>query len=70
MLIKIKIAKIIENELAVKNAEYEILQKKCNSLEEYKNNKETENMQNTINRALNDVSNILNASQMAPGEKI
>ena len=54
----------LENELAVKNAEYEILQKKCNSLEEYKNNKETENMQNTINRALNDVSNILNASQM------
>lgn len=54
----------LENSLSAKTVECEKLQAKCNSLEEYKNNKETEIMHNTINRALNEVSNVLNAVQM------
>ena len=54
----------LENSLSAKTVECEKLQAKCNSLEEYKNNKETEIMRNTINRALNEVSNVLNAVQM------
>lgn len=54
----------LENSLSAKTVECENLQAKCNSLEEYKNNKETEIMHNTINRALDEVSNVLNAVQM------
>lgn len=54
----------LEQELATKNAEYDTLMQKCLSLEEYKNNKEKENMKNEIEVALNSVSHILNSAQI------
>lgn len=54
----------LEQELATKNAEYDALMQKCLSLEEYKNNKEKENMKNEIEVALNSVSHILNSAQI------
>lgn len=54
----------LENELESKKADYEALMQKFSVLEDYKKNKENENMKNTIEVALNSVSHILNAAQI------
>ena len=54
----------LEQELSSKKLDYENLMQKCSVLEEYKNNKENENMKNTIEVALNSVSHILNTEQI------
>lgn len=54
----------LEIELETKKAEYDVLMQKCSVLEEYKNNKENENMKNAIEIALNSVSHILNSAQV------
>lgn len=54
----------LENELETKKVEYDALMQKCSALEEYKNNKENENMKNTIEIALNSVSHILTSTQI------
>ena len=54
----------LETELETQKADYEALMLKCSDLETYKNNKENENMKNTIEVALNSVSHILSADQI------
>lgn len=54
----------LETELSKKKNAYDALLLKCNSLEEYKNNKEKENMKNAIEIALNSVSHILSPDQI------
>lgn len=54
----------LEAELETKKADYDALMLKCSALETYKNNKENENMKNTIEVALNSVSHILSADQI------
>ena len=54
----------LESELEAKKADYDVLVQKFSALEAYKNNKENENMRNTIEIALNSVSHILNSTQI------
>ena len=54
----------LETELSESKKAYDTLLLKCNSLEEYKNNKESENMKNAIEIALNSVSHILSSEQI------
>lgn len=54
----------LETELSERKKAYDALLLKCNSLEEYKNNKESENMKNAIEVALNSVSHILSSEQI------
>ena len=54
----------LEAELETKKADYDALMLKCSALETYKNNKENENMKNTIEVALNSVSHILSTDQI------
>ena len=54
----------LETELETKKADYDALMLKCSALETYKNNKENENMKNTIEVALNSVSHILSTDQI------
>lgn len=54
----------LEKTLLQKNSEYEILLQKCSELETYKKNKETELVKNSIECALNNVSHILNTTQI------
>lgn len=54
----------LEAELETQKADYDALMLKCSILETYKNNKENENMKNTIEVALNSVSHILSADQI------
>lgn len=61
--LKLKCADL-EKQINEKNVAYEQLEIKCNSLAEYKNNKEAEIMKNTIECELNKVSRILNAEQI------
>lgn len=55
----------LKSELESKQADYEALMQKFSVLEDYKKNKENENMKNAIEVALNSVSHILNAAQIA-----
>lgn len=66
--LKIKCA-TLEKELSNKKTECEVLIQKCADLELYKNNKENENMRNTIKLALNSVSHILNSDQISKWRK-
>lgn len=66
--LKLKCASL-EQELSSKKLDYENLMQKCSVLEEYKNNKENENMKNTIEVALNSVSHILNTEQIREWRK-
>lgn len=66
--LKIKCA-ALEKELLNKKTECEVLIQKCADLELYKNNKENENMRNTIELALNSVSHILNSDQISKWRK-
>lgn len=59
----------LENEIALKNAEYEKVVQKCSSLEAYKNDVESRNTKNTIELALNSVSHILSADQITQWRK-
>lgn len=54
----------LEKELNEKKEAYNQLEIQCNALAEYKKNKETEIMKNTIECELNKVSKILNADQI------
>lgn len=54
----------LESELESKKADYETLMQKFSVLEDYKKNKENENMKNAIEVALNSVSHILNSAQI------
>lgn len=54
----------LEKELNEKNEAYSQLEIQCNALAEYKKNKETEIMKNTIDCELSKVSKILNADQI------
>lgn len=54
----------LESELESKKADYEALMQKFSVLEDYKKNKENENMKNAIEVALNSVSHILNSAQI------
>lgn len=54
----------LEAELESKKADYEALMQKFSVLEDYKKNKENENMKNAIEIALNSVSHILNSAQI------
>lgn len=62
-MLKVKYS-ALETELSERKKAYDALLLKCNSLEEYKNNKESENMKNAIEVALNSVSHILSSEQI------
>ena len=52
------------NEYNSLKKEYDAIILKCQKLEEYKNNRESEDMRNAVEVALNSVSHILNADQI------
>lgn len=59
----------LEAELKVQKNDYQILMQKCSKLEEFKLNKESENVKNSTELALNSVSHILSQSDISNWRK-